>query len=67
MVWWTYLLGSICGGLSMNFLMREHPTLVIPQIGSQAATTSMMTFYGLLNLRKQVILFMYPIPMWVII
>lgn len=64
-MWWLYLLGAVAGGLAMNFGMPNLP-MVVPQVGADAAITSMITFYGLLNLRHTVLLFFFPVPLWVI-
>jgi membrane associated rhomboid family serine protease len=63
-IWWLYLLGALAGGLAMNFGMPQLP-MVVPQVGSDAAISAMLTFYGLFNLRQSVILFLFPVPMWV--
>lgn len=62
--WALYLVGAFAGGLAMFFGMPNLP-VVVPQVGCSAAISSMLTFYGLLNLRNTVLLFMFPVPMWV--
>lgn len=63
-LWILYLLGSLAGGLSMNFGMPNLP-MVMPQVGADAAISSILTFYGLLNLHQTVLLFFIPVNMWV--
>lgn len=63
-LWWLYLLGAVAGGLAMNYGMPNLP-MVVPQVGADAAITSMLTFYGLFNLNHSVLLFLFPVPMWV--
>lgn len=63
-IWTLYLLGSLAGGLAMNFGMPQLP-LVTPQVGSDAALSAMITFYGMLNLHTRVLFFFFPVPLWV--
>jgi membrane associated rhomboid family serine protease len=63
-VWALYLLGSLFGGLGMNFAMPYMP-MVVPQVGSDAAVSAMLTFFGLLNLNQSILLFVFPVRMWV--
>jgi hypothetical protein len=46
-VWWAYLLGSLGGGVAMNYFMPQHPYYVFPQVGCQAGTSSLITFLAL--------------------
>ena len=48
----------------MNFGMPNLP-MVVPQVGADAAISSILTFYGLLNLHQTVLLFFIPVNMWV--
>jgi membrane associated rhomboid family serine protease len=63
-VWWLYLLGAFAGGLSMYFGM-PHMGMVAPQTGAGPAISSLITFYGLFNLRNSVLLFFFPVKIWV--
>ena len=63
-IWWSYLLGAIAGGLAMQFGMPYTP-MEIPQVGADAPIFSMLTFYGLFNLNHSVLLFIFPVRMWV--
>ena len=63
-LWWLYLLGAITGGIAMQFGMPFTP-MVIPQVGADAPISAMLTFYGLLNLHYPVLLFFFPVKMWV--
>lgn len=66
-LWLLYLLGSLAGGLAMNFGMPNLP-VVVPQVGSDAAISAMLTFYGLFNLNRSVFfLFAISVPMWVML
>lgn len=64
--WLLYLGGAISGGLFMQ-LFRPHNSIVIPEVGAGPAVTSLLTFYGLSNLRQTVFFFAIPIKMWVIL
>ena len=63
-IWWLYLVGALAGGLSMHFGMPNMPA-VVPQVGADAPLAAMITFYGLLNLQSSVLLFLFPVKMWV--
>lgn len=64
-IWILYLFGALAGGLAMNFGMPQLP-LVTPQVGSDAALSAMITFYGMLFRDRRVLLFFFPVPFWVI-
>lgn len=64
-IWMLYMLGAFAGGLSMHFGM-PNMAIVMPQVGADAPIAAMLTFYGLLNLHSQVMLFFFPVRMWVI-
>ena len=64
MVWWLYLLGAATGALAMQFGMPYTP-MVIPQVGADASISAMITFHGLFNLNSTVLLFVFPVRMWV--
>ncbi len=63
-IWALYLAGSLAGGLAMNFGMPQLP-MITPQVGSDAALSAMITFYGMLNLHHRVLFFFFPMKMWV--
>lgn len=63
-IWWLYLVGALAGGLSMHFGMPNMST-VVPQVGCDASIAAMITFYGLFNLQSNVLLFVFPVKMWV--
>ncbi len=63
-IWWLYLVGALAGGLSMHFGMPNMPA-VVPQVGSEAPLTALITFYGLFNLHNTVLFFVFPMKMWV--
>ena len=63
-IWALYLAGSLAGGLAMNYGMPQLP-MITPQVGSDAALSAMITFYGMLNLHHRVLFFFFPMKMWV--
>ena len=64
-LWALYVLGALTGALAMQFGMPNTP-IVIPQVGADAPISAMITFYGLFNLNSSVLLFVFPVRMWVI-
>lgn len=64
--WLLYLGGAISGGLFMQ-LFRPNNSIVIPEVGAGPAVSSLLTFYGMSNLRQTVLFFAFPIKMWVIL
>ena len=64
-IWWLYILGAATGALAMQFGMPQTP-MVLPQVGADAPISAMITFYGLFNLNSSVLLFVFPVRMWVI-
>lgn len=65
-VWILYGLGALMGGISMTFGMPQMP-MVVPQVGADPAVSAMITFYGMFNLHSQVLLFFFPVKMWVLL
>ena len=65
-IWWLYILGALSGGIAMQLGMPYTP-MVIPQVGSDASISAMITFYGLFNLHNSVLLFVFPVRMWVLL
>lgn len=65
-IWLLYFLGAFAGSLSMHFGMPNMP-IVVPHVGADAPIAAMLTFYGLLNLHSQVLLFFFPVKMWVLV
>ena len=65
-LWALYILGALTGALAMQFGMPNTP-IVIPQVGADAPISAMITFYGLFNLSSSVLLFVFPVKMWVIL
>ena len=65
-IWMLYIVGALAGGISMQLGMPNMP-LVVPQVGADSAVTAMITFYGMFNLHNQVLLFFFPVRMWVLL
>ena len=63
-VWWLYLLGAFAGGLSMNFGMPNSP-IVVPQVGADSPIAAFLTFYGMFNMHSHVLIFLFPVRIWV--
>jgi membrane associated rhomboid family serine protease len=64
LIWILYLFGALAGAASMSY-GTPHP-LITPKVGSEAAISSIVTFYGLLNMKRSLPSPFIPSPMWVI-
>ena len=66
-IWWLYLLGAFFGAAFMHIGMPQAPGMIIPQVGADAPISAMLTFYGLQNMYQTVLLFVFPVRMWVLL
>ena len=41
--------------------------MVVPQVGADSAVTAMISFYGMFNLHQTVLLFFFPVRMWILL
>lgn len=65
-LWLLYLGGAISGGFCMQ-LFKPYNSIVIPEVGAGPAVSSVITFYGMLNLQKPIMFFIFPMKMWVVL
>lgn len=65
-VWMLYAGGALAGGIAMALGMPQMP-MVVPQVGADPAVTALIAFYGMFNLQSQVLLFFFPVRMWVLL
>lgn len=65
-VWWLYLGGALAGSICMNTFM-PHNSIIMPQVGADSAVSALLTFYGMFNLRAQILLFFFPVSIWVLL
>ena len=65
-IYLLYGLGALFGGLSMTVFQRPSP-YIHPRIGSESSIAAFITFIGLLNPRQTFVLFVFPMPAWVLL
>ena len=63
--WILYLGGAIAGAISMS-VFKPHNSIIIPEVGAGPALSSLITFYALNNMHSYVMLFAFPVKMWVL-
>jgi membrane associated rhomboid family serine protease len=65
-VWLLYLGGALSGSMCMNIFM-PHNSIVMPQVGADASISALIGFYGMFNLQQQILLFFFPVRVWVLL
>ena len=65
-IWLLYLLGGFFGAGCMQVAMPPSP-YVLPQVGADPSISSIITFFGLMNRHQTILLFFFPIRVWVLL